>query len=238
MRWLSPHTKREGFDAMQNLTVVFDLDGTLVETAPDLIAATNHVMRRAGLAPVPAAHIRPSISFGARAMIEKGLQFHARSLPNVEIDRLLQLFLAHYAENIAVESHAYPGLETALETLAARGATLAVCTNKQHALSRRLLDALGLSRHFKALAGRDTFPVCKPHPDHLTGAIAMAGGDAQRAIMVGDSETDIKTARAAGIPVIGVPFGYTDIPIHELKPDAVITHYRELETAIAALSRR
>ncbi len=221
---------------MQNLTVVFDLDGTLVETAPDLIGATNHALASAGLAPAPDALIRPSISFGSRAMIEEGLRFHGRSLPTSEIDALQRRFLAHYTEHIAARSHAYPGLETALATLAERGATLAVCTNKQQALARRLLDALDLSRHFKALAGRDTFPVCKPHPDHLTGAIAMAGGNPAHAIMVGDSDTDIKTARAAGIPVIGVPFGYTDVPIHDLEPDAVISHYRELEAAVAALS--
>ena len=223
---------------MQDVTVVFDLDGTLVETAPDLVRATNHVLGLAGLAPVPASGIRPAISFGARVMIETGFKLHGRAPDPTVIDRLHRQFLEHYGENIAVESHAYPGLEAALEGLAAKGARLAVCTNKQEKLSRKLLDALGLSRHFRALAGRDTFPVFKPDPGHLTGVIHKAGGDPKRAIMVGDSDTDIKTARAAGIPVIGVPFGYTDIPIHELKPDAVITHYRELETAIAALSRR
>ena len=223
---------------MQNLTIVFDLDGTLVETAPDLIAATNHVMGLAGLAPVVAESIRPSISFGARVMIETAFRQQGRTAEPAEIERLLQHFLAYYAEHIAVASHAYPGLVVALEALAAKGAQFAVCTNKQERMSRRLLDALDLSRHFKALAGRDTFPVFKPDPGHLTGVIARAGGDPAHAIMVGDSATDIKTARAAGIPVIGVPFGYTDVPIRELGPDAVIEHYRELAAAVEQLRAR
>ncbi len=220
---------------MKNLTVVFDLDGTLVETAPDLVRATNHVLAVAGLAPVAAASIRPSISFGARVMIETGFRLNGRPSEKTIIDDLLQQFLVHYADNIAVESHAYPGLETALDALAAQGARFAVCTNKQAHLSRKLLDALGLSRHFKALAGRDTFPVFKPDPGHLTGVIREAGGDVGRAIMVGDSDTDIKTARAAGIPVIGVPFGYSDVPMRDLGPDRLIEHYRDLDVAVRAL---
>lgn len=220
---------------MQGLTIAFDLDGTLVETAPDLIRATNHVLAIAGLAPVPAANLRGIISFGARAMIEHGLTLHGAALPASRVDELLARFLEHYADNIAAESHPYPGLEMALTALADQGANLVVCTNKQEALSRKLLDALGLTGHFAAIAGRDTFPVYKPHPDHLTGAIRMAGGDPRRAIMVGDSDTDIQTARAAGIPVIGVPFGYTDIPIHDLAPDIVIEHYRDLGAAVERL---
>jgi phosphoglycolate phosphatase len=221
---------------MRDLTVVFDLDGTLVETAPDLIRSTNHVLALAGLAPVEPAAIRPSISFGGRAMIVKGLEIRDARLSEAEVDKLLEVFLDHYATNIAVESHAFPGLETALDTLAAAGATLAVCTNKREGLSRTLLETLGLDRRFAAIAGRDTFPVYKPHPDHLLGAIRMAGGDPARAVMVGDSDTDIKTARAAGVPVIGVPFGYTDVPIADLAPDEVVHHYDHLVLAIERLT--
>lgn len=220
---------------MHGLTIAFDLDGTLVETAPDLIRATNHVLGHIGLAPVPAASLRGTISFGARAMIEHGLTLHRKVLSSNEVDKLLERFLSHYTANIAAESHPYPGLEQALLRVAERGACLVVCTNKQEALSRRLLDELCLTGHFAAIAGRDTFPVFKPHADHLTGAIRMAGGDPSRAIMVGDSDTDIKTARAARLPVIGVPFGYTDVPIHELAPDIVIEHYRDLEHAVEQL---
>ncbi len=223
---------------MQDLTIVFDLDGTLVETAPDLIRATNHVLGLAGLAPVDPAAIRPSISFGGRAMIVRGLELHGATLTDAEIDGLLATFLEHYATNIAVESHAFPGLETALDTLAERGARLAVCTNKREGMSRLLLETLGLEGRFAAIAGRDTFAVHKPHPDHLTGAIRLAGGDPASAVMIGDSDTDIKTARAAGVPVIGVPFGYTDVPIGDLGPDLVIAYYDELLAAIEAIRPR
>lgn len=222
---------------MRDLTIVFDLDGTLVETAPDLIRATNHAMSLAGLEPVAPADIRPSISFGGRAMIVKGLELRRARLSDGEIDRLLEHFLDHYVENIAVESRPFPGLENALDRLAAEGARLAVCTNKREGMSRLLLDTLALSERFAAIAGRDTFPVHKPHPDHLTGAIRLAGGDPRRAVMVGDSDTDLQTARAAGVPMIGVPFGYTEIPMHELGPDALIEHYDHLLDAIARVSR-
>ena len=214
--------------SMQDLTIVFDLDGTLVETAPDLIRATNHVLGLAGLAPVEPAAIRPSISFGGRAMISRALEIREARLATAEVDRLFELFLAYYADNIAVESHPFPGLEMSLDRLSGRGARLAVCTNKREGMSRLLLETLGLARRFKAIAGRDTFPVYKPHPDHLTGAIRLAGGDPALAVMIGDSDTDIRTARAAGIPVIGVPFGYTDTPIEQLGPDAVVSHYDDL----------
>ncbi len=223
---------------MQHLTIAFDLDGTLVETAPDLVRATNHVLAHAGLAPVAAGELRGSISFGSRAMIEHALKLHRQTFSAAEVDRLQERFLAHYANNIATESHPYPGLERALSHIAARGARLVVCTNKQEGLSRKLLDALQLTHHFDAIAGRDTFPVYKPHPGHLTGAIRLAGGDPAHAVMVGDSDTDIKTARAAGIPVIGVPFGYSDVPIHALAPDIVIDHYDDLERALEWLQQR
>jgi len=223
---------------MHGYTIAFDLDGTLVETAPDLVNATNHVLGLVGLAPVTLPEIRDRISFGARAMIVEALRLRGRAHTDDEVDRLLDRFLAHYSDNIAVASHPYPGLEAALDLLAEGGAILAVCTNKQERLSRQLLDALGLASRFAAIAGRDTLPVFKPHPEHLTGAIRMAGGDPARAVMVGDSETDVKTARAAAIPVIGVPFGYTDTPMHALGPDVLISHYSELPGAIAALANR
>src|SRR5262249_27988375 len=135
-------------------------------------------------------------------------------------------------------SHLFPGLTDALDALAERGARFAVCTNKQEGLSRKLLDALGVTSRFAALAGRDTFPVCKPHPDHLFGAIRLAGGDANHAVMVGDSDVDIATAKAARIPIVAVNFGYTDVPVANLSPDAIIGHYRELERAIDGLHAR
>ncbi|MBS0243368.1 MAG: HAD-IA family hydrolase [Proteobacteria bacterium] len=221
---------------MQDLTVVFDLDGTLVETAPDLVHATNHVLGLKGIAPVDGALIRPSISFGARAMIQKALDIRAVPLSQAEIDGLLDKFLEHYSANIAAESRPYPGLEPALARLDAKGARLAVCTNKREGPARQLLDALRLSDRFAAITGRDTFEVHKPHPDHLRGAIRAAGGDPDRGIMIGDSDVDLRTARAAGLPMIGVPFGYTAVPMAELGPDALIEHYDELFDAVERLS--
>ena len=223
---------------MHDLTVAFDLDGTLVETAPDLIASTNHVLASAGLAPVSPELLRPVISFGAAAMIAAGFKHHRQVLGADDAGAHFERFIAYYTANIAATSHAYPGLEEALTTLHMRGARLAVCTNKQASLSEQLLGDLRLRRRFAALAGRDTFPICKPHPDHLVGAIRMAGGDPKRAIMVGDSKTDIDTAKAAGIPVVAVTFGYTDVHVRELAPDAIIEHYDELIPAIERLIGR
>jgi phosphoglycolate phosphatase len=223
---------------MRDLTVVFDLDGTLVETAPDLIAATNHTLSHAGLAPVPPELLRPTISFGAVAMIAKGFAHHGLAPDRPELETHFERFIAYYTANIAATSHAYPGLEDALTALHMRGARLAVCTNKLAGMSRQLLGDLRLFDRFAALAGRDTFPVCKPHPDHLIGAVRMAGGHPGRAIMVGDSTTDIDTAKAAGIPVVAVTFGYTDVPVREQSPDAVIDHYDELVPAIERILGR
>lgn len=212
---------------MKGVTIVFDLDGTLVDTAPDLIHAANHVMELAGLERVPADVFRPWISFGSKRMIEEGLKFHAHALPSAEIDRLWKIFLQYYADNIAVDSKPFPGVLDVLEALAREGASIAVCTNKLEGLSRQLLGALGMVDRFSAICGRDTFAVCKPHPDHLLGAIASAGGTKTRAVMVGDSDTDVATAKAAAVPVIGVSFGYTEIPMRELGPDVLIDHYAE-----------
>jgi len=223
---------------MRDLTVVFDLDGTLVETAPDLIGATNHALGLCKLEPVAPGEIRPFISFGARAMIRRGLEFHGHHVSESRFEELFSIFIAYYAQNIAVESHVFPGLADGLARLVKKGARLAVCTNKQEALSRRLLEALGISGVFAAIAGRDTFAVCKPHPDHLLGAIRLAGGDARRAVMIGDSDVDIATAKAAGIPVVAVSFGYTDVPVASLSPDAIIDHYRDLDAAIERIRPR
>ena len=220
---------------MQNLTLVFDLDGTLVDTAPDLIAATNHVLEHVGLPRVDAQSLRPYIGHGARVMIERATAI--AKLSEAEHERLLERFLDYYGAHIAVDSRPFEGAVDALERFKAAGAKLAVCTNKREGMSRLLLDTLDLSRFFAAVAGRDTLPNSKPHPGHLLGTIDLAGGDAARAIMIGDSNVDIATAKAARVPVIAVSFGYSDTPVEDFAPDAVIDHYRELEPAIAALRR-
>ncbi len=223
---------------MQNATLVFDLDGTLVDTAPDLVAATNHALADLGLPPIPAETLRHTIGFGARRMIVEGLNQTGRTLPEAELDRLLALFLDYYEPNIARESRPFDNAVETLERLRAGGARLAVCTNKRLALAEKLLHELGIDSLFAAIAGRDSFPVYKPHPDHVRGAIRMANGDASYAVMIGDTGIDIAAARAASVPVIGCTFGYAEEPMEILAPDAVISHYSELEGAVRALLSR
>jgi phosphoglycolate phosphatase len=216
-------------------TIVFDLDGTLVDTAPDLISALNHVLDREGLPAVPLAAARNMIGAGARKLIERGLEVEGRALSVPELDRLTADFIDYYAAHIADASRPFEGLEAALDDLTARGFLLAVCTNKLEWLSRRLLDQLQLSARFAAICGADTFGVSKPDPAILRQTVARAGGELASTVMVGDAGTDIGVARRAGVPVIGVSFGYTDVPIAELKPDRLIHHMRDLPGAAAVL---
>jgi phosphoglycolate phosphatase len=216
-------------------TIVFDLDGTLVDTAPDLINALNFVLDREGLPPVPLHSARNMIGAGARKLIERGLELEGRAASPSDITRLTEDFIVYYAEHIADLSRPFEGLEIALDDLGTRGYRFAVCTNKLEWLSKLLLDRLGLSSRFSAICGADTFGVSKPDPAILHQTVARAGGHISRAIMVGDAGTDIGAARRAGIPVIGVAFGYTDVPIAELKPDRLIDHMRDLPGAIESL---
>jgi phosphoglycolate phosphatase len=217
--------------------VVFDLDGTLVDTAPDLINALNFVLDREGLPPVPLYSARNMIGAGARKLIERGLEQEGRVAGPEDITRLTADFIDHYAAHIADTSRPFEGLESALDDLAARGYRFAVCTNKLEWLSKLLLDRLGLSSRFSAICGADTFGVSKPDPAILRQTVARAGGALSATIMVGDAGPDIGVARRAGVPVIGVEFGYTDVPIAELKPDRVIGHMRQLPAAVQSLTQ-
>ncbi len=214
---------------------VFDLDGTLADTAPDLIGTLNVVLAREGLPPVPLAAARDMIGAGARALIERGFEAAGRELTPARSDELFRFFLAHYGRHLCDASTLFPNTVAALDRLEADGVRLAVCTNKVEVHARRLLEAFGIANRFAAICGRDTFPYSKPDPRHLTLTIAEAGGDPARAVMVGDSRTDVATARAAGIPVVAVTFGYTDIPVSELGPDVVIGDFAELVPAMSLL---
>jgi phosphoglycolate phosphatase len=217
------------------LTVVFDLDGTLVDTAPDLIGTLNVIFTQHGLQAVPLESSRPLIGGGARVMIERALVAEGRNPSSADVDALYAPFVEHYAEYIADRSRPYPQVEMALDRLAGDGHRLAVCTNKLEWLSKRLLDTLHLAGPFAAICGQDTFGVQKPDPEIFRQTVRRAGGDPQRAVMVGDSITDIRTARAAGAPVIAVDFGYTDVPVATLGPDRVISSFAALPQAIADL---
>jgi phosphoglycolate phosphatase len=218
-------------------TVVFDLDGTLVDTAPDLINALNFVLDREGLPPVPLHSARNMIGAGARKLIERGLEVEGREATPAELVRLTDDFIGYYAEHIADTSRPFDGLDRALDDLAALGCRFAVCTNKLEWLSKRLLDRLNLSSRFSAICGADTFGVSKPDPAILRQTVARAGGELSSTVMVGDAGPDIGVARRAGVPVIGVSFGYTDVPIADLKPDRVIDHMGELKAAVESLTR-
>ena len=223
---------------MRGWTLAFDLDGTLVDTAPDLIGATNFVMRGLGLDAVQESDLRSQISYGSRHLIATGLKIRGVSKTEAEIDTLLDCMLDYYAENIAVHSRPFEDMVATLDGFQRDGARLVVCTNKKEDLSRRLLGQLGLDRLFLSIAGRDTFAVCKPDPGHLTGIIERVGGDPGRAIMVGDSDVDIDTAKAARIPVVGVTFGYSVHPVSTLGADVVVDHYRDLTGAIRGIVGR
>jgi phosphoglycolate phosphatase len=213
-------------------TIVFDLDGTLVDTAPDLVDTLNIILAREGLPPVPFAVARNMIGGGARVLIERGLKADGRAGGRAEVDRMYSDFVAYYGEHLADRSLPFPGAVTAIEQLAARGCRFAICTNKLEWLSVRLLDALNLSPHFAAICGQDTFGVQKPNPEILLKTIRQAGGDPAQAVMVGDSANDIDVARAAKVPVIAVDFGYTEIPVSQLGPDRIIDHFDQLPKAV------
>jgi phosphoglycolate phosphatase len=223
---------------MRGATVVFDLDGTLVDTAPDLIAAANHVFGSLRLSAVPPEVLRPAISFGSRRMIEVGLGHHNTVLPSETLDRLWNDFLIFYADNLAVESRPFPGVVAVLDAIAAHGGRLAICTNKIERHAKQLMTTLGLSDRFAVIAGRDTFATCKPDPAHLTETIRAAGGDLRHALMIGDSDVDVATAQAARIPVVGVSFGYTPEHISTFAPTLVIDHYDELLPRLPSLLAR
>ena len=216
-------------------TVVFDLDGTLVDTAPDLISALNFVLDREGMPPVPLKSARMLIGAGVRKLLERGPEVDGRHASVEDINRLTDVFIEYYAAHIADASRPFDGLESALDDLQANGYRFAVCTNKLEWLSKLLLDKLGLSARFAAICGADTFGISKPDPAILQQTVARAGGQLSTTIMVGDAGPDIGVARRAGVPVIGVEFGYTDVPIADLKPDRLIGHMSELPAAVESL---
>lgn len=213
--------------------IVFDLDGTLVDTAPDLMDSLNASLSAAALPHVDAASFRRFVGNGGWVMIERAFAAANRALPADEHERLLGLFLDSYTNGIPGKSRPYPGVPEAIARFEAEGYLLAICTNKYEANSLALIEALGLARHFAANCGQDTFAFRKPDPRHLVETIRRAGGDPAQALMVGDSQTDIDTAKAAGIPVAAVDFGYTDRHVREFEPSAVISHFDELTLDLA-----
>jgi len=216
-------------------TIAFDLDGTLVDTAPDLVGTLNTILAEESLPALPMDAVRMMIGRGARVMLERGFAAAGEPLEALRSDALMERFIDIYLDRIARESRPFPGVAEALDRLRGAGARLSVCTNKPTSLSIALLDALDLSRRFEAIVGCDTAPAAKPDARHLFAAVEQAGGHRGRALLVGDSETDIDTARNAGLPVVAVTFGYTEIPCADLGPDALIDSFAELPSAVARL---
>ena len=215
--------------------VVFDLDGTLAETAPNIMATLNVILQQEGLTALPIERARELVGAGARALIERGFKVSGQPLDAQRLEELFEEFLLIYAEDVASASHLYDGVIEAMDALTEAGYALAVCTNKPILHTRLILDHFGIAGRFAAVAGRDSFPFHKPDPRHLTMTIEAAKADKARAVMIGDSRTDIATAKAAGIPCICVPFGYTDVPIETLEPDLVIQHFEALPEAVSRI---
>ena len=208
--------------------VLFDLDGTLVESHYDLANAVNHALELEGRAPMPAAELRQKIGGGAVRMLKRALEAQGGMVDEARFDILKAALLDHYWAHIADNTLPFAGCVAALEALIERGCTLAVCTNKNEGPSRSLLDTLGMSRLFKTVYGADTLGIerAKPKPDMLLAAARDCGGG--RFAMIGDSNYDTSAARAAEASVVAVSFGYSDIPLSELDCNAMIDHYDEL----------
>lgn len=220
---------------MPDRAVIFDLDGTLVDTAPDLMRATNFVLAGMGRRSLEMAEVRAFVGHGARALLTRGLAATGGMPEGYDVEPDYKRFVAYYSENIAAGSAPFPGLVPLLERLKDEGVGLGVCTNKLEGLSVQLLEALDLAKYFGAVVGPDTIGVAKPDPKPFFEAVNRLNLESPRAIMVGDSETDVLTARNAGVPVIAVPFGYTPRPVQEFGPDRMISHFDEAYGAIADL---
>ncbi len=215
--------------------VGFDLDGTLLDTHGDLAVALNHALRMGGRQEVPMDNVRSLVGGGSKRLLAKALDLSGGPVGEAEFDRLQGALLDHYAANLAVHSALFPGGEAALDALAARGARLAVVTNKLERLATPLLEQLGLASRFELILGGDSLGQgkAKPAPDLLHEMVNRCGGG--RAAYVGDTTYDTRAARAAGMPCVALDFGYNDMPAHELGADAVISHYDELVCALERL---
>lgn len=221
--------------ALSTPALIFDLDGTLIDTAPDLLAATNAVLAEAGRATVDPASLRQMVGFGARALILQAMEATGGAPDEAELPRLVDSFVAHYRAHIADHSVVFPRVEATLAALKDSGARLAVLTNKPHELTGLLLPALKMEHYFDAIFGAGRMSYTKPDPRIFHDVVAEIGGPGSGAIMIGDSKTDVATARAAGVPVIVVSYGYTTEPAHTLGGDALINDFAQIPALVAQM---
>lgn len=220
---------------LEGWTIAFDLDGTLVDSAPDLIGTLNRLLAEEGIAAVAMDQAASLIGQGARALLVHGFEAAGAPVERAQSDALFERFLVDYAAHIADGSQAFDGVVETLERLAARGAILVVATNKRTDLSELLLDKLDLRRHFAAVVGPDRVSARKPSGAHLVEAVTIAGSDPAMAIMVGDAAPDVGAARDAGMPCILVTFGFTPVPVETLGGDVVIDAFEDVDEAVDGL---
>lgn len=216
-------------------TVIFDLDGTLVDTAPDLMLATNHVLSLLKRRAITMQEVRSFVGHGAKALIARGCAATGEAIDEKTLGFYHAEFLRFYEKNIAANSAAFPGAISLLDRCAASGIKMGVCTNKLEGLSNRLLNALDLAKYFGAVVGPDTVNIAKPDPAPYFETLNRLGTQARHSVMIGDSETDILTARAAGVPVIAVTFGYTPKPVATYSPDYLVSHFDEIWDVLQSL---
>ena len=217
--------------ALNGATIAFDLDGTLVDTAPDLVGALNMILAEEGFPALPFDEVRLMVGRGARALLERGFAAAGQPLDALTAPKLVERFIAVYLDRIAQESAPFPGVVETLAHLRTAGARLVVCTNKLTNLSVALLDALDLLSAFDAVIGADRSPAAKPDPAHVLTAIQAVGGDPRRAVMVGDSINDALAAVRAKVPALLVSFGYTEDPVETLGGDLVIHSFLDVPKA-------
>lgn len=221
---------------MSQLRILFDLDGTLMETAPDLHQALNHCLTSIGRDEVSLLEVKHMVGQGARKLLEKGLNATGGMVSEEELDKLFDLFLEYYGDHLSDHSFAFPGVFDALKKLKSMNVEMGICTNKPYSLAKDISDDCGLSEYCTVLTGGDSFNFRKPDPRHLTETLKLFGTPTSHAIMVGDSINDIAAAKAAGIPSIAVTFGYTETPAEELGADIVIDHFDKLVSAVQELT--
>ncbi|MEM1376797.1 MAG: HAD-IA family hydrolase [Pseudomonadota bacterium] len=214
-----------------NPTAVFDLDGTLIDTAPDLVDAVNAVLQVEKIGTVSTEDLHHLVGHGGRAMIKAAYGKFGHDADEALIDRLIPVFIDAYAANMPGQSKPYPGVIELIDSLRSEGWICAVCTNKMKRLADPLLEALQLTSRFASVSGGDTYPFKKPDPRHITQTILEAGGNPKKAVMFGDSENDIVAAQGANIPVIAVDFGYTPVHVREFQPTKIISSYSDLTVA-------
>ncbi len=214
-----------------------DLDGTLIDSAPDLAAAVGEVLARRGRPPLTVEAIKTMIGDGVPKLIERAFAATGGAPQADELAALVSRYMPLYESRMTELTRPYPGAIEALRALKRAGWRLAVCTNKPEAPSRAIIAALGFDGLFEAVAGGDSFPVRKPDPGHLLGLLGRMGADPAVAVMLGDGQNDVLAARRAGLPAIAIAHGYGRVPARELGADVVIESFAELPGALAALGR-